>query len=250
MDIRKKALVTGASRGIGKGIALAFAEAGYDLTICHWNDEDNAKECARQIREEWGRECFVLSADLAEADAAVPIVVKAWARMGHIDVIVNNAGICIFQDTVDLTVPETDKLFRVNFRAPLLLMREVARLMIGTGIRGSLLNITSSRAERAYPKDAVYGGLKAGLKRASESVALDLAPHGIRVNCIAPGATLVRANRAVQERLGPRIPLGRMAMPADIGQAAVWLASEQASYTTGIQLRIDGGLILPGTPET
>lgn len=247
---RRTALVTGASRGIGRGIALAMAEADYDVTICHWKDEKNAEATASLVRAEWGRECFVLSGDLSIPDTIPMLVNKAWARMGHIDVLVNNAGISVFQGTTDLSATVMDKLYRVNFQAPLLLMKETSNLMIEAGIGGSILNITSSRAERAYAGDAVYGGLKAALKRASESVALDLAPHRIRVNCIAPGATAVNDNVEWQKRMSERIPLGRMGLPADIGHIAVWLASEQASYVTGINLRADGGLILPGMPES
>lgn len=247
---RKTALVTGGSRGIGRGIAWALAEADYDLTICHWNDEANAEATASLVRAEWGRECFVLSGDLADPATIPAIVNRSWARMGHIDVLVNNAGISVFQGTAELTDTVMDKLYQVNFRAPMLLMKETAKLMIDGGIAGNILNITSSRAERAYPGDAVYGGLKAALKRATESAALDLAPHRIRVNCIAPGATAVNDYAEWQRRMSGRIPLGRMGQPADIGHIAVWLASDAASYVTGINLRADGGLILPGTPET
>lgn len=247
---RRTALVTGGSRGIGRGIALAMAEAGYDLTICHWNDDANAEATAGVARADWGREILVLSGDLADPSTIPAIVNAAWAGMGSIDVLVNNAGINIFERTTELTAEAADRLYAVNFRAPLLLMKETAKRMIEAGIAGNILNITSSRAERAYPGDAVYGGLKAALKRATESAALDLAPHRIRVNCIAPGATAVNDYAEWQRRMSERIPLGRMGQPADIGRIAVWLASDAASYVTGINLRADGGLILPGTPET
>ena len=100
-----------------------------------------------------------------------------------------------------------------------------------------------------FPGDAAYGGLKAGLQRASESAELDLAPFGIRVNCIAPGAILVREETERNREEGKKIPLGRKGLPDDIGRAAAWLVSEEASYATGITLRIDGGLMLPGMPE-
>ncbi|MDF2724569.1 MAG: 3-ketoacyl-ACP reductase, partial [Paenibacillus sp.] len=177
MELRKKALVTGASRGIGRGIAWAFAEAGYDLAIGHWNDAENAELTASRIRSEWGRECFVFPGNLAEAGTAAELAEQAWASLGRIDVLVNNAGITRFQGVTDLSLEVTDLLYQTNFRSPLLLMKEVSTRMIAAGISGCLLNITSSRAERAYPKDPVYGGLKAALKRAVESVAIDLAPH-------------------------------------------------------------------------
>jgi glucose 1-dehydrogenase len=248
MEGRRKALVTGGSRGIGRGIAFALAQAGYDLTIGHYNDEETAKATARTIREEWGANCWIVPGNLAETATAFQLVESTLRQMGRIDLLVNNAGISRFKNIQELPPEEMDLLIGLNFRAPLLLMRLVSQHMVDAGIRGSMINITSSRAERAYVGDSLYGGLKAGLKRASESVALDLAPHGIRVNCIAPGAIEVRG-RPIDDSFGVRIPLGRKGTPDDIGHVAVWLASEAAAYVTGINLRVDGGLILPGMPE-
>lgn len=129
--------------------------------------------------------------------------------------------------------------------------------MVKNKVRGSLINITSSRGERAYAGDFLYGGLKAGLNRAIQSIALDLAPYGIRVNNVAPGAVRVRDKQELVNQgktdfwddLGKKIPLERCGMPEDIGEAVAFLASEKASYITGTTLRIDGGLILPGMPE-
>ncbi|MCQ6560970.1 SDR family NAD(P)-dependent oxidoreductase [Paenibacillus mendelii] len=245
----RTALVTGGSRGIGRGIALALARAGYALTITHWQDDANASETACRIRSETGKDCLVLHGNLAEPGEAERTAGEALAYMGRIDVLVNNAGITV-RDPIDrLRVEHLDHLIGLNFRSPLILMREVSAHMIASGIRGSILNITSSRAERAYPEDAVYGGLKAGMKRAAESAALDLAPYGIRINCLAPGATLVREGREPHEGVGSKIPLGRMGTPEDMGRIAAWLVSDEAAYITGINLRADGGLILPGMPE-
>lgn len=245
----RAALVTGGSRGIGRGIALALARAGYTVTITHWQDESRASAAAEQIRSESGQDCLVLSGNLAEPGEAERTAEQALAGMGRIDVLVNNAGITLIDPIDRLQTEQLDHLIGLNFRSPLILMREVSAHMIAAGIRGSILNITSSRAERAYPGDAVYGGLKAGLKRAVESAALDLAPYGIRVNCLAPGATLVREGRGPYEGVGRQVPLGRMGTPEDMGNIAVWLVSDEAAYVTGINLRADGGLILPGMPE-
>ncbi|RKP55049.1 SDR family oxidoreductase [Cohnella endophytica] len=248
METRRKALVTGGSRGIGQGIAFELAKAGYDVTIGHWNDDEAANETARKVRENWGGDCWIVPGDLTKAETVVNTMEATLRKMGRIDLMVNNAGISRFRDIRELPVEEVDMLVSLNFRAPLMFMKEASNHMIEAGIRGSILNITSSRAERAYAGDALYGGLKAGLKRASESAALDLAPYGIRVNCIAPGAIEVRG-RSITDEFGRRIPLGRKGLPEDIGPIAVWLASDAASYVTGINLRVDGGLILPGMPE-
>ncbi|MDI4647441.1 SDR family NAD(P)-dependent oxidoreductase [Cohnella hashimotonis] len=249
IPVKKNALVTGGSRGIGKGIALALAKAGYDLAISHYLDEEGAEGTARQIADETGRRCCIFPGNLTESATASETVSRVVWEMGRISVLVNNAGICQFAAVQELTEDHLQLIMNLNFRAPLLMMREVSRHMIAEGVRGHIVNVTSSRAERAYPGDAVYGGLKAGLKRSSESAALDLAPFGIRVNCLAPGATQVRDFDQRKHHLDDKIPLGRRGLPADMGNAVVWLVSEKAAYITGIHLRVDGGLILPGLPE-
>ncbi len=243
------ALVTGGSRGIGRGIAYALAEAGYALTIVHHQDGDDAARTVTEIRERWGISCSVIEADLREATAAEAVAREAIRTMGRIDVLINNAGITRFGSIQELSAANIDDMWALNLRTPLLLMREVSRHMIDEGIHGRMINITSLRATRAFPRDSAYGGLKAALQRASEAAALDLAPYGIRVNCIAPGAIRVWEEKEHHRRFGKKIPLGRMGLPDDIGRAAAWLVSENASYATGITLRVDGGLMLPGMPE-
>lgn len=244
-------LVTGGSTGIGRGIALEFAAAGYRvaITITHYEDRDAAAATAEEITRLSGKPCGVIEGDLRKLETAEATVGESLQILGRLDVLVNNAGIGLYGRIQELPTENLDNLYGLNFRAPLLLMRDASRQMIRQGIRGCIRNITSSRAERAYSGDAAYGGLKAGLKRASEAAALDLAPYGIRVNCLAPGAVLVREPEPHLDKFARTVPLGRIGLPDDIGRAAVWLASGQASYVTGISLRIDGGLILPGMPE-
>ncbi len=245
----KTALVTGASRGIGKGIALAMAAQGYDVAITHYDEKEEAEQVAHSIESDYGRACAVFQGNLAEADTAGRFVEQTVNRFGKIDALVNNAGVTILSKMTDMSLTDIDYLLHLNFRAPLLAMQAAARHMIAGNLRGSIVNITSTRGERAYPLDAVYGGVKAALARASQSIALELAPHGIRVNCVAPGATMVRDHRPFYDALGRKIPLGRMGTPSDVAQAVVWLLSDQASYVTGATIRVDGGLILPGMPE-
>ena len=156
-----------------------------------------------------------------------------------------------------------DTLVQVDVRNYVFMMKEAVTYMAANQIKGSVVNITSSRAERAYPGDSIYGAVKAGMNRAIKSVALDVAPYGIRVNNIAPGATMrLTAEEMASDRykesphvqkiayLSSRIPLSRYGTPADIGNAVVFLASDKASYITGETICIDGGLTLPGMPET
>jgi glucose 1-dehydrogenase len=247
---RKTALITGGSRGIGRGIAMALANEGYDLAISHWNDRDNAEQAATTIQERFGRRCYVFEGNLEQPSASFQLAEAAIEALGSIDVLINNAGVTLFSDIVLMDVQDIDRLFALDFRAPLLLMQSIGKHMMERGIPGSIVNITSTRAERAYPRDGVYGGMKAALARATQSIALEFAPYDIRVNCVAPGAIETDGARAAYyEKLSRNIPLGRSGTPADIGQAVVWLASGRSSYVTGTTVRVDGGLILPGMPE-
>jgi len=248
----RTALVTGGAVGIGRGIALALAASGYDLAISYYGEEEQAEEVAATIRSRFGRSCRAFPCDLTEAASPSALIGMAIRELGRLDVLVNNAGVSRFASVRKLGVFDIDPLIQLNLRAPLLTMQAASAHMIERGIRGSIVNITSTRAERSYPGDAVYGATKAALARATQSAALDLAPYGIRVNCVAPGATASREGDAARrwyEALGRKIPLGRAGTPADVGDAVVWLASGQAGYVTGTTIRVDGGLIVPGMPE-
>ncbi|UUZ80238.1 SDR family oxidoreductase [Paenibacillus sp. P26] len=248
----KTALVTGAAVGIGKGIAFTLASRGYDLAISYYTEEGEAEEVSRTIKRDYGRACFAIQGDLTKADTPARLVEEAVRELGALHVLVNNAGLTIMGRITDFKPADLDYLLFLNFRAPLLMMQAASRHMIERQIPGSIVNITSTRGERAYPGDAGYGGTKAALARASQSAALDLAPYGIRVNCVAPGATMSREGAERNEfyhALGRKIPLGRMGSTRDIGETVAWLVSEQAAYITGTTIRVDGGLILPGMPE-
>lgn len=256
----KKAIVTGASRGIGKGIALALAKAGYDLVISYATQESEAEELVKEIEEVYGQKCWYFQAFLQEKNAGSELLKKGIEKLGGLDLLVNNAGLTIFGELQEIKDEDMDLLLALDFRNYVCMMRDASKYMIENNIKGNIINITSSRGERAYPGDGIYGGMKAALNRAIQSFALDVSPYGIRINNIAPGAIAVRtpeenARNGEEHRtkfyneLGVRIPLKRMGTPEDIAKAVLYLASEEASYVTGITMRIDGGLILPGMPE-
>lgn len=250
--MNKKAIVTGASQGIGRGIATVLAGRGYDLCITYNTAKDPAMELKAKLEEEHGVSVHVLHAALEQPDVPARVAQEAIAALGRVDLLVNNAGRTLREPTQSLSDETLDYLINLNFRAYIIMMREVSAHMIAQGIRGSIIHITSSRGQRAYPADGIYGGLKAALHRATQSAALDLCRYGIRVNCVAPGATQVRFDERTYgfyAKLSKRIPLGRAGTPTDIGNAVAFLASEEASYITGEVLRVDGGLILPGMPE-
>ncbi len=246
----KVAIVTGASRGIGRGVALKLAEHGYDLAITHLDEGSEAEEVAQLITTKYQRSCHVIQCDLTQSESAKKVIDEAVNVYGIIDVLVNNAGVTKFNDITSMPVEIINYMINLDFRAPMLLIKYVAEHMIAKQTAGSIVSIGSSRAERAYPEDAVYGGMKAALVRAGESIALELAQYGIRVTTVSPGAIEVREDmKNFYNKLGKRIPLGRVGNPEDIGKAVVWLCSDEASYITGVNMRVDGGLILPGMPE-
>ncbi|HEU5138599.1 MAG TPA: SDR family oxidoreductase [Bacillales bacterium] len=252
MDISEKtALVTGSSRGIGKGIAVALAANGYNIGLCHWKDHENAEQVARVIRDKYSRKCAVFHMNLEEEKTPVKLVEDAVQALGEIHTVVNNAGVTLFGELLSMNTEEINQLTNLNFRAPLLMMKAAGQHMKEREIKGSIINITSTRSERAYPGDAVYGGVKSALARATETIALEFSAYGIRVNCIAPGAIETTHDKEnFYQAFGKKIPLGRTGTPEDIAEAVVWLASKHASYVTGTTIRVDGGLILPGMPET
>ena len=197
--------------------------------------------------------------------------------LGTLDLLVNCAGVNIPQPVQDLTEGVVDYLLTLDFRTYIMMMHYASRYMIDNGIKGNIVNVTSSRGERAYSNAGIYCGIKAGLNKMVEAFALDLSSYGIRVNNVAPGAVRVRTkdellamksgtdtdyfwreefltdpgsvNNDFWDALGPKIPLGRAGLPQDIGQTVAFLASDKASYITGVTIRVDGGLILPGMPE-
>ena len=144
-------------------------------------------------------------------------------------------------------------LYGLNFRSYILCSKVAANDMARRGVPGNIIFITSTRGIRAYPEDALYGGFKAALNRSAESMALNLAGRRIRVNCIAPGATAVRGTYSPEElsagTFPPKIPLGRLGTPREVGYLVRYIASDEAAYMTGNVVKLDGGLILPGMKE-
>ncbi len=251
VHLQRAALVTGGSSGIGQGIAISLAREGYDLAITYGHNRTGAEETQAQIAA-LGRRCVILESHMEDLDAPSRCVDAAHAALGRIDVLVNNAAFDRRLSVLTVTPEELAQIMQVDFASYLLCAGAAARHMIRDGIHGSLFFITSTRGERAYFDNAVYGGLKAGVNHACASIALDLAPYGIRAIAIAPGATRVRPvnpDHKPDHPIENAVPLGRMGLPADSGALITFLASEQASYLTGITIRVDGGLALMGPPE-
>ena len=273
----KKALITGGSRGIGKGIARALAAEGYDIAISYYKGEKEAAAVAEEIADRYGRRCHYFQASLNQPGSAHSLFENAVEALGGLDLLVNNAGQTICEPIYGITEDNLDFLINLDFKSFIIMMRDATEYMIKHQIKGNIVNITSSRGDRAYPECGIYCGLKASLNMAVQAFALDVSSYGIRINNVAPGATRVRTKEELfsmeeggstdyfwkeefadkskpigqdfWDDLGEMIPLGRCADPSDISNAVVFLSSEKASYITGITLRIDGGLIIPGMPE-
>jgi len=244
----KVALITGSGRGIGRGIALEFAKQGYDVVIHHRQEPEGSSQIAQEIMK-IGRIAEVLIGDLSDIDVPTRIVDEAYKRMGRLDVLVNNAGITIRKPFIEMDLERLEQCYKVDFRAAYLCAQRAAQYMIKDGTKGSIINITSVHQERTNDGDTIYGPMKAALARATESMAYELAPYGIRVNAVAPGMTLLEENKErrkeYREAVEKFIPIRRAGNVTDVAQAVSWLASEQAGYITGITLRVDGGMNLP-----
>ena len=257
----KKALVTGGERGTGRGIVTRLAQEGYDIALTYFFDTEEDLSIEKEITQ-MGRRCFLYKVDFRNTEEVERVVGRAVSDLGGLDLLVNNSGIKEpMKYLYEITADEIDTIFAVNYRAYMLLMRDALRHMMKAGTKGNIVNISSLSAERSFPRFSQYGGLKAAICRGTQDVALEAAPYGIRVNSILPGAVNIRTREQllrdgktdeyIRDRLslGNLIPLQRMVEPIEIGNAVVWLASEQAAYITGVNLCVDGGHSLPGIPE-
>jgi 3-oxoacyl-[acyl-carrier protein] reductase len=244
---RPVALITGGQQGIGAATAAAFARAGHDVMISWLDDEAAAQRVIAAVTEAGGRGA-ALRADLRDVGRIGELAAQTLATFGRIDVLVNNAGVFPRSSFLDLTPDEWDLVQAVNLRGAAFCSQAAARAMIGAGARGSIVTI-GSRAMAGVERGAHYAASKAGLAGLTRSMALELAPYGIRANAVAAGMTDTAQAKAggTPAELAARaagIPLGRMAHPAEIAAAAVFLASDQASFITGEILQVNGGAYL------
>ncbi|WP_174866467.1 3-oxoacyl-ACP reductase family protein [Pectobacterium polaris] len=237
----KKALVTGASRGIGAAIALELAEKGADVAITYQNSEARALDVVRVI-EAKGRRAFAIKADSADAEAVVRSVNEAADALGGLDILVNNAGIARGGMLSQLSLADIDDTLNVNVRA-VLLASQAAIPHLGQG--GRIISIGSSVAERVpMPGMSVYAMSKSALLSFTRGLARELGPNGITVNLVHPGSTDTDMNPAdgeYSEAQRSSIALGHYGKPEDIAAAVAFLASPAARQITGTGITVDGG---------
>ena len=250
--INKKAFITGGSRGIGRGIALVLAKSGYDIAFTYNSKIDEVKSLASEL-ESIGHKCFYYQASMELAEVPEKITEVAIDDLGGIDLLVCNAGLTRHNSLLSLNVEQIDFVYNLNFRSYLLCSSVAANYMVSNKVKGNIIFISSTRGIRAYPEDVLYGGFKAALNRAAESMALEMSHYDIRVNCVAPGAIKIRGNNTYEEltdsNFAKKIPAGRFGTPEEIGYLVEFIASNKAQYITGTTIKVDGGLILPGMPE-
>jgi glucose 1-dehydrogenase len=253
---RRVAVVTGSSIGIGKAIALEFANAGYSVVINARNEEE-LKQAAKDISnsiEDAGR-IVSIPGDISQEPVCISLIESAVKQFGRIDVLVNNAGIGGESKKIyELTEKDWDEVIDVNLKGTFLCTREAVKNMMKDGSNNnsnySIINISSVHEQTPQPESAPYAASKGGMQMLTKTIALELAEKGIRVNGIAPGAIATDMNKELlenqkeKEKKEQEIPVHRIGQPEEIAKVALFLASEDASYVAGTTIYADGGLTL------
>jgi NAD(P)-dependent dehydrogenase (short-subunit alcohol dehydrogenase family) len=242
----RRALVTGASRGIGSAVAEAMAAAGADLVLSGRAAPD-LEDLAARLADAHGVRTAVVPADLADAASVEALARDALDAFDGLDVLVNNAGISFPEPVTGLSVEHWDAVMAVNLRAPALLAARVGAAMVEAGRGGKIVNIASAAGLRALPEHYGYCTSKAGLVMATKVLALELGPHDIQANVVCPTVILTEMGQRVwgeAEKAAPmlgRIPAGHFGVPADVANAVLFLASSASDMVNGVELPVDGG---------
>jgi glucose 1-dehydrogenase len=246
----RRALITGASSGIGRACAIRLAHDGADVAVNYFSDReaDAAAEVVAEV-EKAGRRGIAVRADVgAEADVRA-MAARTVDELGGLEILVNNAGIENQVATIDLPLADWERVLRTNLTGTFLCMREAARHMRDAG-GGVVVNMSSVHQFIPWPGFAHYCASKGGIKMLAETVAREWAPFGIRVVNVAPGAIATPINQGVlsdpeqKEAIEAEVPLGRFGTAEEIAAAVAWIASDEASYVTGTTMVVDGGMAL------
>lgn len=251
----KRAIVTGGSRGIGRGIAVDFAREGADVAISHFAgadaafDRDAAESVADEVRA-LGRRAIVVEGDIGQSGTATALVAATVAAFGGVDILASNAGICPFHGFLDMPEDLLRGVIDVNLTGAFLVAQAAARQMVAQGTGGAIVATSSISALVGGAMQTHYTPTKAGVHSLMQSAAIALGPHGIRCNSVMPGAIATDINRDdwsdpdKRAYLDGRIPLGRFGTPEDVAQVVSFLASDRAAYVTGAAILVDGGLFV------
>lgn len=239
-------LVTGASRGIGAGIARRFAEAGANVAVNYLSSEQDARDVVRQI-EAMGRSAAALQADVRQRSQVQQLVSLVRAELGQLDVVINNAGIDPLVPLLEMTDEQWEAVVETDLRGVFLCTQVSAADMIAHGVAGTIVNIASIEAQNPAASHSHYNAAKAGVVMHTRNAARELGPHRIRVNCVSPGLIdtggLEQAWPEGVARYTASAPLGRTGAPQDVADACLFLASPAARWITGVDLVVDGGVL-------
>ena len=239
---KRVAIVTGGGSGIGLAIAERFTQDGIDTIIVGRNENK-----LRLAKEKLGEHCHPMPCDISELPSVPDLICKIIKEFGQIDILVNNAGINMKKDFTEVTDDDFQKIITTNLTAVFAVSREVVKQMLKQK-SGSIINISSMAAQYGLPKVIAYSASKTAIDGMTRAMAVELSPRGIRVNAIAPGFIITdmtdKALNSDPERKSKvfnRTPMGYMGQPSDIGDAALFLASDASKYITGVVLPVDGG---------
>lgn len=240
----KVAIITGASRGIGRAIAIELGKEGASVVINYSKDEEGAKETLEVLRE-IGVVAYAIKRDVSSFEGAEEIINKTLEHFGKVDIVVNNAARSTLGLFMDATREDIEGLISTNLLGAMYLTKLAIPHMLGKG--GAVLNISSMWGEVGASCEVLYSTSKGGLNLFTKALAKEMAPSNIRVNAIAPGVIDTKMNSFLsqeeREELENEIPVGRFGLPEEIGKTAVFLCSDDSSYITGQILRVDGGYI-------
>ncbi|MEM9079865.1 MAG: SDR family oxidoreductase [Verrucomicrobiota bacterium] len=243
----KRALVTGGSRGLGKGFALALARAGADVVVTARDTKDLVDTIAEV--EALGRRCWGVALDVRKEESIEKGVEEAWEVAGGIEILVNNAGCNVRKPALEVTWEDWNLVLETNLRGLFFVAQACAKRMVESGSGwGRIINMGSVTCVNGYAGLAPYGSSRGGVKQLTMSLADDWGPHGITVNCLAPGWFKTAQNAVMYEDkewveyLSDRIPLKRPGASGDLDGSLVYLASEASGYVTGQTLLVDGGI--------
>ena len=242
----KTAIVTGAARGIGAACARAFASHGARVVLADIK-EDACRSTASEIESSTGAETQAVVTDVSDPAQCEALLTSCVDRFGQCDILLNNAGILQAGSILDVSIEDFDRVLSVNLRGTFLLSRVVARHMVEKGIKGAIINMSSTNAVVAIPNQLAYAVSKGGVRQLTNAMAMALAPYDIRVNAIGPGSIqtdmLAQVMQDDESRrvILSRTPLGRAGVPEEVAKVAVFLASDYASYITGQTIYPDGG---------
>jgi NAD(P)-dependent dehydrogenase (short-subunit alcohol dehydrogenase family) len=242
MSEEKIAIVTGGASGIGHAIAKKLVAQNIKTIILGRNLDKLTEACATL-----GPLATLVQCDLSNTGSIPAVIQKIASAHGRIDILVNNAGINLKKEFIDITDEEFLKILQTNVLGVFSISREVAKVMMKAK-QGSIINISSMAAKYGLPKVAAYAASKSAIEGMTRVMAVELAPHGIRVNCIAPGFIMTNMSNIAlngdqerKQRVLSRTPMGRLGLPEEIAETAFYLASDQASFVTGTVLSVDGG---------